>query len=430
MQDAELIDRMRADWNERAREDAHYYVAFGRRGQADEEFFASAADVVRALESDLPRLRSRAAALEIGCGPGRLMRPLARHFGEIYGVDVSDRMVRLAAAKLRDVPNAHPRHAPGSDLSGFPDESFDFVYSYAVFQHIPSRDVVWGYLREARRVLRPGGVLRCQINGLPEQARRYTTWEGVRIPAPDVAAFARDHDFQLLALEGVDTQYLWTTWRKQPAGWRAALRARPPAAAARLRSISNATTGEPVAPAEGPQAVISLWVEALPAACDLIDLEVRIDGRPGGLAYLGEPQWDGVSQLNVVLPPGTRTGLVPVEIGWLGRELAAPGWVRVVPPGPLVPRVLMVRDGIDLLSGTRIVSRSIKVSVEELVRPEQFRAAVDDLPIEELDFFCTDPAARCWEINLALPPQVGPGPHTLHLGLGTRRFAPVALEVA
>ena len=35
-------------------------------------------------------------ALEIGCGPGRLMKPLSRNFGEIHGVDVSDEMVRLA----------------------------------------------------------------------------------------------------------------------------------------------------------------------------------------------------------------------------------------------------------------------------------------------------------------------------------------------
>ena len=32
---------MRADWNERAGEDANYYVAFGRREQDDEEFFST-----------------------------------------------------------------------------------------------------------------------------------------------------------------------------------------------------------------------------------------------------------------------------------------------------------------------------------------------------------------------------------------------------
>ncbi len=41
----EVHERMRAEWNERAREDAHYFVAFGRRDQDDEEFFATAADL-------------------------------------------------------------------------------------------------------------------------------------------------------------------------------------------------------------------------------------------------------------------------------------------------------------------------------------------------------------------------------------------------
>ena len=42
-----VSERMRADWNERAREDAHYYVAFGGRDQDEAEFLATAADVLR-----------------------------------------------------------------------------------------------------------------------------------------------------------------------------------------------------------------------------------------------------------------------------------------------------------------------------------------------------------------------------------------------
>src|SRR5687767_7937056 len=160
--------RMQADWNRRAREDAHYFVAFGRRNQTDDEFFATAHEQVIGLRREFPRLppaapRSR-RALEIGCGPGRLLRPMSRYFGEIHGVDVSDEMVRLAREKLAYIPHAHVHHAPNSTLEAFADGSFDFVYSYAVFQHIPSREVVFGYLEEACRVLKPGGILRCQIN--------------------------------------------------------------------------------------------------------------------------------------------------------------------------------------------------------------------------------------------------------------------------
>src|SRR3954470_3279254 len=314
MEDPKVLDRMRADWNERASEDAYYYVAFGRREQGDEEFFATASDLVKGLAADFKRLPARDAALEIGCGPGRLLRPLSRHFTEIHGVDVSDEMIRLARERLRDTPNAHPHHGSGADLRIFPDGKFDFVYSYAVFQHIPSRDVVFSYLREAWRVLKPGGILRCQVNGLPQHARQYDTWSGVRIAPDDIRAFALEQNFQLLALEEIWTQYMWITCRKP--------------VAPSIRKISNALTGEGVAPASGPMAALSLWVENLPTSADLNNTLVTADELPCRGIYIGHPAADGVTQINVTLPDGIRTGLVPVALG------AARGWIRVIPAGP------------------------------------------------------------------------------------------------
>src|SRR5512133_958191 len=115
MQDPKVLEQMRADWNQRAGEDAYYYVAFGRREQDDEEFFSTAAEIVKGFEWELKRFPGRDAALEIGCGPGRLLRPLSRHFAEIHGVDVSDEMIRLAKERLASTPNAFPHHGTGSD---------------------------------------------------------------------------------------------------------------------------------------------------------------------------------------------------------------------------------------------------------------------------------------------------------------------------
>ena len=432
--DPGVLDRMRHDWNERAREDLHYYVAFGRRAQDDDEFLATAADVVRAMRAELKRLRPPGhprceglKALEIGCGPGRLMRPLSGEFAEIHVIDISDEMIRLAAERLRGIPHAHVHHARKSDLAMFAGESFDFVYSYAVFQHIPSREVVLGYLAEARRVLKQGGILKCQINGLPATSARYTTWEGVRIPAEDVVAFALRHDFQLLALEGASTQYMWTTWRKQPDGWRAALR---PAAepATRIRAISNALTGDQLVPASGPRAFAAIWLDNPPADCDLIGMEVRIEGRPAVLTCLSAPEWDGMVQLNAAIPAGCRTGLVPVEVLWLGQPLTSTAWMRVIPPGPAVPRIVALSDGVNLLSGARIVSRTIKVVMEEVAEPERFQAFVDCAPAVS-GTFCTDPVSQRYEFDIMLPDTVQPGGHELRVGLGRRSFAPVAVEV-
>ena len=288
---------MREDWNSRAKEDAHYYVAFGRREQDEAEFDSTAAEVVLGLERELKRLplANRRRALEIGCGPGRLLRPMSAHFAEIHGVDVSDEMIKLAQARLQAIPHAHAHATSGSDLAQFEDDSFDFVYSYAVFQHIPSREVVFNYLREIRRVLRPGGLVRCQISGLPTAEEEANTWSGCRISAEEIAAFAREQDFQLLALEGIRTQYMWVTMVKQPAGAFASAEATTPV---NIRRITNANNTEPVTPAGGRYACVSVWSEGLPGAgrSEYLARVVRRTARHAQLSRPAGGRWGPAAQ--------------------------------------------------------------------------------------------------------------------------------------
>ncbi len=422
--DEGALARMRADWNARASEDANYYVAFGRRDQDNEEFFATAADVLRDLEAQLPRLRARDAALEIGCGPGRLLRPMARHFAEIHGVDVSDEMVRLARDRLRDTPNAHAHRGSGAGLEMFGADRFDFVYSYAVFQHIPSREVVFQYLREAFRVLKPGGVLRCQLNGLPPHARQYDTWSGVRITPGEIAQFARETAFALLALDPIWTQYMWITCRKP------VLEVAAASALTRVRNITNAITGESAAPVSGPMAALSLWVEQLPTACDLNTLAVAVDRRPCRVSYIGEPAHDGVTQVNAALPEGLRTGLVPVELFHYGMQIAPAAWMRIIPAGPPTPHVVSIGDGVNLISGNVVSSGVLKAVMVEVAHPDEFHATFDRCPVAGVDSFCVDPLFQRYEFNFPVPDLTTRGQHAVQVWLGKRPFAPVTVEVA
>jgi SAM-dependent methyltransferase len=416
---------MREDWNARAREDAHYYVAFGRRNQDDAEFFETGSDQVRGLVQELKRLPEAPPetrrALEIGCGPGRLMKPLSPYFAEIHGVDISDEMIERARRNLAGVPNAFPRHAPNSNLEAFADASFDFVYSYAVFQHIPSREVVTGYLRDAARVLKPGGVIRVQINGLPASAKAYDTWSGVRIPARVVADLASELGLALLALEGVGTQYMWTTWRR-PQGQA------NPAGAVRIRRVTNAHSSEPVAPVRGRFAALSFWMEGLPAEPDLNQIQVRVGGKAAATTYLGPPEPDGMRQLNVLLPEGLNSGLAAVELAAHGVE-APRSFVRLITPPPPVPRVMSVSDGIDLMSGTRIVTGSLKVTIEEVQDPGRLRVDVGGHMVEKLDHFCTDPRIPRWEVNFDLPGAVSTGPSRVRIALRERLLGDFPVEV-
>ena len=422
---------MRDDWNARAREDASYYVAFGRRDQEPEEFFATAEEVVKGLQWELRRMPADAnrrawRALEIGCGPGRIIRPMSKVFGEIHGVDVSDEMIARARANLQGIPHAHVHATRGSDLAPFADESFDLVYSYAVFQHIPSSEVVFNYLREARRVLKTGGLMRIQINGLPESAAHYDTWSGVRIGAEEISEFLRTQDFQLFALEGAATQYMWVTAMKRPASWRGTLVS---GETARIRRITNAYSSEPVAPPCGRFATIALWIEGLPELCDLMNMELRVGQGSGTIYYIGPRDRDGLVQMNARLPAGIQTGLQPVELTYLGQPLTAAARLRVMPAPPRVPRIIALSDGINLLSGTHIVTRTIKITIEEYAEPEKFGAGIDGIALDDLDVFCTDPIPPRYEINLRLPKTITAGPHQLNMRLGTRALAPVAITV-
>ena len=431
--DQEVVSKMRADWNNRASEDAHYYVAFGRREQGEDEFYATGNDLVAGLNLEMKRLgavenhRTR-RALEIGCGPGRLMKPMSEFFGEVHGVDISDQMISLAQERLSGIPHAHVHVATNSDLAAFADESFDLVYSYAVFQHIPSRDVVMNYLREARRVLKIGGLLRCQINGLPDTAARYDTWSGVRIPSSEIEAFCRESDMQLLALEGRNTQYMWISAIKRPRGW-VDSHVRPDQAPV-IRRITNAASSEPVAPSRGRYAALSLWIENLPEMADLLDFEVRVGGARATTFYIGAPERDGLVQVNVRLPWDVETGLQPVTLGWRGESWGKAGVIRIIPPPPMVPRLVALSDGIDLLSGTRVVSRCIKITLEEVLHPEEFGAEIDGRPVNDFDRFCTDPIPPQFEVNFRLPEEVLAGEHQLQIWVGTRDLGTVKLEVA
>jgi ubiquinone/menaquinone biosynthesis C-methylase UbiE len=424
---------MRAEWNERAREDARYYVAFGRRGQEEEEFFASASDVVYSLEEELKRLPRNLPpearrALEIGCGPGRLMRPMSRNFGELHGVDVSDEMIRLAQERFGASRSIHLRVTSGADLAPLASDYFDFVYSYAVFQHIPSREVVLAYCDEIRRVLKDGGLARLQLNGLPPASTPPNTWEGVRFSREDVAGYARSHDFQLLVLEGEGTQYMSTTWRKQPKGWRANLKST--GAPAKVQRAGNARTDEPFVAQSGRFAQVSFHMEQLSPDCDLNDLRVGFEGVAGTPCCIGAPEWDGVHQIKVLLPPRVRTGMVPVELLWLGKPLCPRVWLRVIPRGPVVPRVCSVSDGTNLLAGSRIESGIVKLVMEDVVDAKAVSALVDGRPLDDLESLSTDALTGRFEFNFRLPAGLTPGIHRIEVCPGSRRLPPVAIEVA
>jgi SAM-dependent methyltransferase len=211
----EQLARMRSDWDARARDNAHYYVASGRPDWTDAEFFASGdqviADDIRTDLGNICQSKSPASMriLEIGCGVGRLTRALADVFGEVHAVDVSGEMIRRARVNLADRPQAHVYQNNGCDLAVLPALAFDFAYSNIVFQHIPSRDVIESYVREVHRVLSPGALFKFQVQGHPIATQPDDTWNGVSYSEQEACAMAERCGFEPRYRHGVGTQYFW-----------------------------------------------------------------------------------------------------------------------------------------------------------------------------------------------------------------------------
>jgi SAM-dependent methyltransferase len=166
-----LLERMRAEWDERARENARFFIATSNEAWSDDEFFESGRQNLRdEILTDLGNIcqgkdPKQMKVIEIGCGEGRITRALAEFFGEIYAVDVSGEMITRAKTALADVPNAHVFQNNGFDLQVLGDVQADFAFSYIVFQHIPSHEVIYSYVREVQRLLRPGGLFKFQVQG-------------------------------------------------------------------------------------------------------------------------------------------------------------------------------------------------------------------------------------------------------------------------
>jgi SAM-dependent methyltransferase len=209
--DGALGARMRSDWDERAKKDALFYIASGVSEDPATFWESGRRELDEQILADL-QLSPAARALEIGCGVGRLVRPLAERIGSVVGVDISPEMVRRARELCAGVPNATFEVTEGS-LETVSDASLDLVYSYIVFQHIPSVEPIARYVREAARALRPGGVMRFQLDGRPSDpaSHRPDTYAGIRFDRAAADSLLANTDLTIAAEWGRDTHYYWIT---------------------------------------------------------------------------------------------------------------------------------------------------------------------------------------------------------------------------
>lgn len=93
--------------------------------------------------------------LDLGCGNGRLQQIFKDIDIDYTGVDNSERLIEMAKKEYSD----NKFQVADALKLPFTDNYFDKIYSIAVFHHIPSKELRQQFLQEAKRVLKPGGLL-------------------------------------------------------------------------------------------------------------------------------------------------------------------------------------------------------------------------------------------------------------------------------
>jgi SAM-dependent methyltransferase len=98
-------------------------------------------------------LRECDSVLDFGCGWGRVIRYF--DVKNLWGIDVSERAIEACE---QTIPFARFRTVEPLGPTDFEDGTFDLIYAYSVFTHL-SEEAHLQWLREFRRILRPGGLL-------------------------------------------------------------------------------------------------------------------------------------------------------------------------------------------------------------------------------------------------------------------------------
>ncbi len=183
-----------SNWEKWGRRDPYYGVISHAQyrgavltGDTRAEFFKSGeeqiAGVLATAESLFGPL-ARNAALDYGCGVGRLLLPLSRQFARVQGADIAPSMLAEAGRNCAAAANVSLFPAAEALASADP---LNFIHSTIVFQHIPRSEGTKILLQLLRR-LAPGGVAAIDLPVAParDPLHRSVKWLCARLPPAQI----------------------------------------------------------------------------------------------------------------------------------------------------------------------------------------------------------------------------------------------------
>lgn len=201
-------------WNILARLNSIYYI-YSNIGDRNEKKFRESGllDFKRLVLDDKTLKKEidfkKSKVWEIGCGNGRMTEFFAEYFREIIATDISSTMIKLMKERLSRYKNISDREEDLFDIN--------FVFSYTVFQHFPTKKMVIEKFKKIYKVLRKGGIAKIQVRGLPIVSRiRWVRWYyGVSFTKDEICKIVEEIGFRVLDIKGEGTKCLWLTLLKR-----------------------------------------------------------------------------------------------------------------------------------------------------------------------------------------------------------------------
>ena len=197
------FDQVQKNWNEFGKKDPLWAILTRPEAKNNkwdiQEFFRTGDEEITYImqyADSLDTSLARQKALDFGCGVGRLTQSLCRYFDQCYGVDIAPSMIELAEKYNRYGNKCSYYVNEAKDLSLFEDNSFDFIYSNIVLQHMKP-EYSKNYIKEFLRVLAVDGLLIFQLPSEPApiQAGLAPDQSAITEPLPD-SAFKADITLQ------------------------------------------------------------------------------------------------------------------------------------------------------------------------------------------------------------------------------------------
>lgn len=95
--------------------------------------------------------------LDIGCGPGTISKDLLEISEQVWGIDSSEGMIKIANERFKETQFKDKIHFEVGDAENlrFPDENFDAIFCVGVLRYLNSWEKG---IQEIYRVLKPNGV--------------------------------------------------------------------------------------------------------------------------------------------------------------------------------------------------------------------------------------------------------------------------------